>query len=96
MKKSKISEAKIFEILKEGEAGVPIDDLCRKYEIARSTYYKFRSKYGGMELSDLKRLRQLEEENSRLKHMYAELSLDHKILQEVLEKKFPGQLNEEK
>lgn len=86
MKRSKISEAKILEMLKEGEAGVSIDDLCRKYEVARSTYYKFRSRYSGMELSDLKRLKQLEEENSRLKHMYAELSLDHKVLKDVLEK----------
>lgn len=72
MKKSKISEAKIFELLKAGESGISIDDLFRKYEISRSVYYKFRSKYGGMELSDLKKLRQLEEENSRLKHMYAQ------------------------
>lgn len=95
MKRSKVSEAKIFEILKEGETGISIDDLCRKYGISRSAYYKFRSKYGGMELSDLKRLRQLEEENSRLKHMYAELSLDHKILKDVIEKKLQGQLNGE-
>lgn len=96
MKKSKISEAKIFEILKEGETGISIDDLCRKYEISRSTYYKFRSKYGGMEISDLRKLRQLEEENSCLKHMYAELSLDHKILKDVIEKKLQGQLDEGK
>lgn len=96
MKKSKISEAKIFEVLKEGESGISIEDICRKHEISRSTYYKFRSKYGGMELSDLKRLRHLEEENSRLKHMYAELSLDHKVLKDVIEKKLQGQLSEEK
>lgn len=96
MKRSKVSEAKIFEILKEGENGISIDDICRKHEISRSAYYKFRSRYGGMELSDLKKLRQLEEENSRLKHMYAELSLDHKVLKDVLEKKSQGQLNEEK
>jgi putative transposase len=96
MKKAKVSEAKIFEILKEGEAGIQIEDLCRKYEISRSAYYKFRSRYGGMEFSDLKRLKQLEEENSRLKHMYAELSLDHKILKDVIEKKLQGQLKEEK
>jgi putative transposase len=96
MKRSKVSEAKIFEILKEGETGIPLDEVCRKHEISRSAYYKFRSKYSGMELSDLKRLRQLEEENSKLKHMYAELSLDHKILKDVIEKKLQGQLKEEK
>jgi len=87
MKQLKLSEAKIIDILKEGETGIAIDDLCRKYEIARSTYYKLRAKYSGMELSDLRRLRQLEEENGRLKQMYADLSLEHKVLKEVLEKK---------
>jgi len=92
MKKLKLSEAKIIEILKEGETGIAIDDLCRKYEIARSTYYKLRSKYSGMELSDLRRLRQLEEENSHLKQMYADLSLEHKVLKDVLEKKLQNQI----
>lgn len=96
MKKSKLSEAKIFAFLKEGEAGISIDDICRKYEISRSTYYKLRSKYGGMDISDLKKLRHLEEENRRLKHMYADLSLEHKVLKDVIEKKFQGHLNEEK
>ena len=95
MRKSKISEAKILEILKEGDAGIPLDDICRKYSIGRSTYYKFRTKYSGMDLSDLKRLRQLEEENRRLKHMYADLSLEYRIVKDVLEKKSQGQLNEE-
>jgi len=95
MKKSKLSEAKIFEVLKEGESGLSLDDICRKHEIARSTYYKLRTKYSGMELSDLKKLRQLEDENQRLKHMYADLSLEHKILKEVLEKKLQGRLSEE-
>lgn len=96
MKSSKVSEAKIFGILKEGEAGIPIDELCRKYSIARSTYYKLRSRYSGMELSDLKRLKQLEEENCRLKSMYADLSLEHKVMKDVIEKKLRGQLSEEK
>lgn len=95
MKRSKISEAKIFEILQEGTAGIPLDEICRKHAISRSAYYKFRSKYSGMELSDLKRLRQLEDENRRLKHMYADLSLEHKILKDVIEKKSHGQLNDE-
>ena len=88
MRKSTLSEAKMFEILKEGASGVPLDEICRKYSIAQSTYYKFRSKYGGMELSDLKRLRQLEEENRRLKNMYADLSLEHRILKDVIEKNY--------
>lgn len=95
MRKNTISESKIFEILKEGEAGVPVEEICRKYGIGYSTYYKYRSKYGGMELSDLRRLKQLEEENNRLKNMYADLSLEHKILKDVLEKKSQGQLNDE-
>lgn len=95
MRSNKISEVKIFRILKEAASGMPINELCRKYNIARSTYYKFHSKYSGLELSDLKRLKQLELENRRLKAMYADLSLEHKIIQEVIEKKLPGQLSEE-
>jgi putative transposase len=93
MKKDKISESKIFEILKAGESGIPTDEICRKFEIAHSTYYKFKSKYAGMELSDLRRLKQLEDENRKLKNMYADLSLEHRILKEVIEKKLPGQLS---
>jgi putative transposase len=96
MRRAKVSEAKIFEILQAGAAGIPLDEICRKHAISQSAYYKFRSKYGGMELSDLKRLRQLEEENSKLKSMYADLSLEYKIVKDVLEKKSHGQLNGEK
>jgi len=89
MKKTKLSEPQIVAMLKEGETGIiTIDEICRKYGVANCTYYKLKSKYGGMELSDLKRLRILEDENRRLKHMYAELSLDHKVLKEIIEKKF--------
>ena len=63
-------------------------DLCREHGISDATFYKWRKQYGGMEVDHLKRLKDLEEENRRLKHMYAELSLDHRILKEVLEKKF--------
>lgn len=94
MKRNKLSESQIFSMLNEAEAGVPIDDVCRKYNIANSTYYKLKSKYAGMSLSDLKRLKELEQENQRLKSMYAELSLDHTILKEVVEKKFPDILDE--
>lgn len=63
-------------------------DLCREHGISDATFYKWRKHYGGMEVDQLKRLKELEEENRRLKHMYAELSIDHRILKEVLEKKF--------
>ena len=62
-------------------------DVCREYSISDATYYNWKSKYGGMEASDVKRLKSLEEENQRLKQMYADLSLDHKILKDVVEKK---------
>ena len=89
MKKSILSETKIVEMLEEGVSGVKVADLCRKYQIAQSTYYKLKSKYGGMKVSELKRLKSLEEENHKLKQMYADVSLEHNILKEVLEKKYP-------
>ena len=89
MKKAKLSDARIVSILNEGTAGIPVTDICRKYQIANSTYYKLKAKYEGMNLSDLKRLKALEKENSKLKHMYADISLKHNILKEVLEKKYP-------
>ena len=87
MRKSKFSENQIIVILKAVEAGKTVRDVCREHEISDATYYKWKTKYGGMEAADIRRLRELEEENRRLKHMYAELSLEHRILKEVLEKK---------
>lgn len=87
MRKSKYSGHQIIAILKAVEAGRTVKDVCREHEISEATYYKWKAKYGGMEAADIKRLRELEEENRRLKHMYAELSLDHQILKEVLTKK---------
>ena len=87
MRKSKFSETQIITILKTVEAGKTVRDVCREHEISDATYYKWKTKYGGMEAADIRRLRELEEENRRLKHMYAELSLEHRILKEVLEKK---------
>ena len=87
MRKSKFSEQQIITILKAVEAGQTVRDVCRQHEISDATYYKWKTKYGGMEAADIRRLRELEEENRRLKHMYAELSLEHRILKEVLEKK---------
>ena len=87
MRKSKFSEHQIIAILKAVEAGRTVKDVCREHEISDATYYQWKSKFGGMEASDIRRLRELEEENRRLKAMYAELSLEHRILKEVLTKK---------
>ena len=88
MRKSKFSESQIAEILKEAEAGVAVAELARKHDISPATFYQWRSKYGGMSVSDMQRLRELEQENARLKRMYADLSLDHAVLKEALTKKF--------
>ncbi len=87
MKKSRFTETQIVKILKEVESGRLVKEVCREHGISDATYYNWKSKYGGMEASDVKRLKDLEEENRRLKQMYAELSLDHKILKDVIEKK---------
>ena len=87
MKRSTYSEQQIVKILKEAEAGISVEELSRQYGYGKSTFYKWKAKYGGMETSDLKRLRELEEENAKLKQMYAELSLDHKLLKDIVEKK---------
>ena len=87
MKRSRFSENQIIKIIKEAEAGVPASDLCRSHGFGKSSFYKWKAKYGGMEASELRRLRELEEENRRLKQMYAELSLEHQVLKDVVEKK---------
>jgi putative transposase len=87
MKRSKFSENQIISILKAVESGRTVADVCREHEIANATYYQWKQKYGGMQASDIKRLRELEDENRRLKKMYAELSLEHVMLKEVLTKK---------
>ena len=88
MKKSKFSDSKILSILKQAESGLPIPELCREHGISSATFYNWRSKYGGMDASLMKRLRELEEENRRLKKMYAEERLKAEIVQEALEKKW--------
>ena len=95
MKKKKFSEAKIVKILQAGDAGMPIAELSRQYGVGQSTYYKWKARYGGMSVSELKHLKQLEKENQRLKQMYATLSMDHDLLKEVLEKKLGVDLNDE-
>lgn len=87
MKKTRFSESQIVAILKEAEAGVSLEDLSRQYGFSKATYYKWKAQYGGMDVSALKRLKELEEENRRLKQMYAELSLEHKALKDIVEKK---------
>ena len=88
MQKSRYTEEKIIRILKEAEAGKKIVDICREYGISDVTFYKWRSKYGGMDISDAKRLKQLEDENRRLKKLLADTMLDKQILQDIVEKKF--------
>ena len=83
-----LKEHQIVQILEEAKMGaLSIDDLCRKHGISRSTFYKWKDKYGGLTVSDVKRLKQLEEENRKLKQMYAEVSLDNIILKDVIAKK---------
>lgn len=96
MKKKRFNETQIINVLKEYEAGVPAVELARKHGIGESTIYGWSSKYAGMEVAELKRLRQLEDENKRLKQMYATLSMDHELLKEVLEKKYHVDLSDEK
>jgi putative transposase len=88
MKKQKFSEAQIVKALKEQEAGRATEDICRELGVHKATFYNWKKKYGGMETQELKRLKELEEENRKLKAMYADLALDHKILKDVLTKKF--------
>lgn len=87
MKKSRYTETQIVKILKEVEAGRLVKEVCREYGIADATYYNWKAKYGGMESSDIKRMKELEEENRRLKSMFADLSLEHRILKDIIEKK---------
>ncbi len=88
MKKSRFTETQIVKALKEHESGKSTEDICRELGINKATFYNWKKKYGGMESNELKRLKELEEENRKLKAMYADLALDHKILKDVLTKKF--------
>jgi len=88
MKQSRYTESHIFQLLKEAEAGVPVPQLCRKHGMSSASFYKWRAKYGGMDVSSMTRLKELEEENRRLKKMYAESKMDAEILREALAKKY--------
>ncbi len=88
MKKQRHTEEQIAFVLKQVELGAPVQEVCRKIGVTEQTFYRWKNKYGGMLPSDMKRLRQLEEENTRLKKLVADLSLDKVMLQDVLSKKF--------
>ena len=74
-------------MLKEAESGVPVQEVCRKHGISDATYYNWKSKYGGMEVSDLRRMKELEAENSKLKRMYADMALENRAMKDLIEKK---------
>ena len=88
MRTSKFSESQIVSILKQQESGVKVADTCREHGISAATFYKWRSRYGGMDASMLKRVKELEQENARLKKMYADAQLDAQVLKEALSKKW--------
>lgn len=88
MKKSRFSDTQIVHALKEYEAGMSVADICRELGVNKQTFYNWNKKYGGMESQDVKRLKELEEENGKLKQMYAELAMDNKVLKDVISKKF--------
>lgn len=88
MKKSRFTDSQIIAVLKQAEAGTPVPELCRSHGISSATFYKWRSKYGGMDAPMMSRLKELEDENRRLKKMYAEAQMSADILKEALSKKW--------
>ena len=86
--KKRHTEEQVIRILQEADSGIATRDLCRKHNICEQTFYRWRNKFGGMQISDAKRLRELEQENSRLKHIVADLTLDNTMLRDVNQKKW--------
>ena len=87
MKRSRFTETQIIAILKEGDSGFTVKEICRKHGISDATYYNWKSKYGGMSASELKRLKEMEREIAQLKRMYADVSLENRALKDLIEKK---------
>jgi len=87
MKKSKFSDTQIVSILKQAEAGMPVKEVCRQHQISSACYYKWKSRFGGLSVSELRRNRELETENSKLKRMYAEMAMENHALKDFIEKK---------
>ena len=88
MKKSRYTDAQIMGILREADSGVPVASLCREHGMSAASFYKWRAKYGGMDASMMRRLKELEDENRRLKRMYADLSIQTEIVKDALQKKW--------
>ena len=87
MRKSRFTESQIVSIVKQADAGLAVKEICRQHGISSATYYQWKSKYGGMEASDLRRVKELEAENARLRRMYADLALENTAMKDLMEKK---------